>query len=907
MTNETVKHKVNVFISSRCGGKYEIARKALEKLLNETGLVQCYCFETEPGCSMSMPSAYLDQIPLHQLFLLIVDNEDDISDATMAEYKKAKELGLRIVAIFCNETKKEKTEIENEIIQTGLCKFVTASKFSDIVDLSYRTVIQDIVTNYTVKPTVSTNSISVAETVKEITPTTNLKIEKKFLDEFELTKNTILDTFYKSHSENNTPSEEDVLFQKILQVILCNASFDESTFDKAKTVVIDKHSNELKEIIQERLEAAKLYFLGKIDDCVSKLSEISEKLKSSSSVPSWFCNDVAIDLRNMINLQDSLKGVISIDNKGQAILDKSDEYVYFPTIDRIANDIKRNIIKEYSKSNLQSPYTNTLGGLDSIFTNVSSYFCVAFLYGSITHLRLTRLYLTEILEVLSQEYSNREFHSEFIRFLILQADDKKLKDILRTYNRAADIVSSAELTKIIDSISCLPTEYDRTHSTLLLLKHFGYYLSNEQFKVQLDWLLKYTRKWLKEKTLIFNFNETIKSVFQNCCERIPSKKIAEFIISLFNSKNYRLYDTACELIPFAKIKELPNNIQQRIATHLVKLVTNKKARENTFKLRNAIVIFALNTTIDIATLENAVKTNMETFYNGEYHLELYDKNKKSSLKQIGIYIQSIKSRTRVQGKNGCYSSFMGNPFETIGNIITINKIKLEWSEVKPIAEATTEFILSSNQSCGEKRQAITLLTTLILAYPKMKELSEFISKTIEKRDEILKVISLDIFDTTNITTLTVALDCLGLLVGKISTVEVISSLSSISSMGDRDIIACMQYLSKSLEKADLKNLPLEIIASILQLSVSLFGNKERDIRYLSVKCLIELTHSKYQELALKQLSLCMDSGTSDIRLAIVSRIKKIKANSSTKAYIIQKAKVDNHYVIREIVKEIKEV
>ena len=71
MTNETVKHKVNVFISSRCGGKYEIARKALEKLLNETGLVQCYCFETEPGCSMSMPSAYLDQIPLHQLLLLI--------------------------------------------------------------------------------------------------------------------------------------------------------------------------------------------------------------------------------------------------------------------------------------------------------------------------------------------------------------------------------------------------------------------------------------------------------------------------------------------------------------------------------------------------------------------------------------------------------------------------------------------------------------------------------------------------------------------------------------------------------------------------------------------------------------------------------------------------------------------
>lgn len=906
MTNETVKHKVNVFISSRCGGKYEIARKALEKLLNETGLVQCYCFETEPGCSMSMPSAYMDQIPLHQLLLLIVDNEDDISDATMAEYKTAKELGLHIIAVFCNETKKEKTEIENEIIKTGLCKFVTASKFSDVVDLSYKTVIQDIVTNYMVKPTVSTD-ISVAETVKEIAPTTNLKVEKKFFEEFELTQSTILDTFYKSHSEKTTPSEEDILFQKILQVILCNTSFDESTLNKAKAVVIDKHSNDLKDIIAERLDAVKLYFLGKIDDCVSKLKEISEKLKSSSSVPIWFFNDVAIDLRNMINLQDSLKGIISIDNKGQAILDKSDEYVYFPTIDRIANDIKQNIIKEYSKFNLQSPYTNTLGGLDSVFTNVSAYFCVAFLYGSITHMRITREYLTEILEVLSQEYSNREFHSEFIRFLILRADDKKLKDVLRTYNRSTDIVSSAELTKIIESIAYLPTEYDRTHSTLLLLKYFGYYLTDEQFAVQLEWLLKYTRKWMKEKRLIFAFNDTIKSVFQSCCERIPSNKIAEFIISLFNFKNYRLYDTACELIPFLKIKTLPVNIQRRIATHLVKLVTNKKACENTFKLKNAIVIFALNTTIDITLLENAVKMNMETFYDGVYHLEVYDKDKKSSLKQINTYIQNIKSRISVQGKNGCYSSFMGNPFETIGNIITINKIKLDWTDVESIAETTTEFILSPNQSCGEKRQAITLLTTLLLAYPKMTELSGYISKNINKRDEILKVVSLDIFDTTNITTLTVALDCLGLLIGNISTVEVISSLSSISSMGDRDIIACMQYLSKSLEKTNLKNLPLEIIASILQLSVSLFGNKERDIRYLSVKCLIELTHSKYKELALKQLSLCMDSGTSDIRLAIVSGIQKIKDKSSAKAYIIQKAKVDNHYVIREIARELNEV
>ena len=99
MTNETIKHKLKVFISSKCGGKYEIARKALEKLLTETGLIECFCFETEPGSAESMPSAYLDRIHLYQILLLIVDNEDNITNATLSEYRKAKELGLRKIRL----------------------------------------------------------------------------------------------------------------------------------------------------------------------------------------------------------------------------------------------------------------------------------------------------------------------------------------------------------------------------------------------------------------------------------------------------------------------------------------------------------------------------------------------------------------------------------------------------------------------------------------------------------------------------------------------------------------------------------------------------------------------------------------------------------------------------------------
>ena len=904
MTNETVKHKLRVFISSKCGGKYEIVRKALEKLLNETGLIECYCFETEPGSSESLPSVYLDQIHLYQILVLIVDNEDNISNATMSEYKKAKELGLHIITVFCHETKIDKTELEKEIIETGLCKFVTVPKFSDIAIEAYRSVMQDIVYANIPKENISQN-VSITEENRKAINTTNIQISKSFLNDFIHTKHTIYDSVLDSKKEQEQITEIDSLFQEFLQVILCNKSFDAILFDKVKIVILEKQSNELKEFIESRLNAMKLYFMGDINSCVDTLNEITIKINSLPNIPKWFINDVAIDLRNMLDLKNSMNGCRCIDNKGQLIIDTSDEFLYFPAIDRIAKNIKNTIIKEYSKINLQSPYTNSRGGLESVFADIASYYCTALLYGSITHLRVTRNYIAEILEVLSQEYSNQEFHSELLRFLIILVDDKKIQNILRVY-KSQDIVGSTELQKIIQSISYLPTNYDRTYSSLILLKYFGYFLSDEQFATQLKWFLEFTRQWIQDKNRNGFFVDFIEEVFKNCCERIPSKEISPFIIALFKTKNYRLKNSACKLIGSVKIKELPKEQQEKIAKYFEKLILDKKAHEQIPSMRNAIIIFALNTSIDISFLEDALKLHMESFYTNTFRLELYVKDKEASLDYIANNIKKIQMRADQQGKNGRYIGYADNPFDTIGNIITINKVKLNWSEIKPIVVAVSNFVLSPNQSCWEKCEAITLLTTLVLTHPQVKSLKSCLSDLISKRDTILNVIAYDIFHTTNIPTLSVALDCLGLLVGVISPITIISSLSNINALNDRDIIASMKYLSTSLEKSNLNNLPIEVISSILQLSISLLSNNERDIRFLAVKCLIELTHSQYQELALKQLSFCMDSGSSDIRIAIISRIKRIQDDSPIRDHIIQKAMTDNHYLVREIAKDIRE-
>jgi hypothetical protein len=905
MTNETIKHKLKVFISSKCGGKYEIARKALEKLLTETGLIECFCFETEPGSAESMPSAYLDRIHLYQILLLIVDNEDNITNATLSEYRKAKELGLKIIAIFCNETKKDKTEVEKEIIENGSCLFVTAVRFSDIAIEAYRSVMQDMVYASTPKQNIEQN-IAITEDTRKAVNINNIQISKSFLNDFVLTKHTIYDSILNSKQEQQ-PTEIDGYFQTFLQVILCNKPFDAVLFDKVKNVILEKHLDELKEIISMRLDAVKLYFLGDINNCVEVLNKIIKRGNGLPSIPKWLVNDVAIDLRNMSELKSSINGQICIDNRGQAIIDSSNEFLYFPAIDRIANNIKKNVIKEYSKINLQSPYTNSLGGgLEYVFSDIASYFCTALMYGSITHIRLTRNYIADILEVLSQEYSNQEFHSELVRYLVILVDDKKIQNILRIY-KSQDIVGSIDLQKVIQSISYLPTEYDRTQSLLILLKHFGYFLSDEQFATLLKWFLEFTHKWIQDDNRNSYFADYMEKVFSNCCERIPSKVIIDFILALFEKENYRLNAIACKLIGSVKIKELTQEKQEIISKCFEKLIADKNAHEQIPEMCNAIIIFALNTSISLSSLEEALKLYMKSFYDNSYCLELYVKDIKTSLVQIMSCVSSIQTRASQQGKNG-YIGYADNPFDTINNIVKINKIKLNWTEVKPIIEAVSNFVLSPNQSSWEKSEAITLLTTLTLTYPQLKSVKNVIADIITKKDDILNVFHLNIFHANIVPTLSFALDYLGFLIGVINPIAIISSLSNISAMSDRNIIASMKYLSLSLSlgKSDLDNFPIEVLSSILQLSISLLENNERDIRFFAVKCLIELTHSKYQELALKQLSICMDSGSSDIRMAIISRIKQIRDNSSIRDHIIQKAMTDNHFVVREIAKDIRE-
>lgn len=145
MASLEIEHKLRVFISSKCGGKYSVARKALKAWLAATGLIEVYAFETEPASSEDTISAYLEYVDESNLCIFLIDNQDGATPAVLSEEKRAKDKGLRLLYLFCDETKKEETPMQQEIKDNMTQKYYVVHEFSDIVEKAYISVLQDLI------------------------------------------------------------------------------------------------------------------------------------------------------------------------------------------------------------------------------------------------------------------------------------------------------------------------------------------------------------------------------------------------------------------------------------------------------------------------------------------------------------------------------------------------------------------------------------------------------------------------------------------------------------------------------------------------------------------------------------------------------------------------------------------
>lgn len=895
MNSSTVEHKIKVFISSRCDGatefKYAPIRNSLRHMLEETGMIEVYCFESEPATSVQLPDDYISELNDSHLLVLLVDNKDNISEATLKEYQFAISKKIRIIPLFCDEYEHAQTAIEKEIIDLGISHIKHVPHFSDMAFEAYKSVMQDLAKVYKQKPEEVSTNFTQSESIFINTQSNSFNISKEILNEFIATKNILLGLVYtnKNNMENISPIDNG--FSLFLKTVLCIKKYNQNDFKQVETLIIDKHNESIKNIIKGRLNALNEYYLGNPENALTILITCLKDEVKDNIVPEWLKNDIAIDIRN---IEITTKGILN--SSGQEILDNSKEYVHFPTIDRIANNIQNNIISFYTDIFQESPYSSTTRTLEYIFNDVATYYCTALFYGSITHLNLVKTLLQNLLFVLSLKQEDASLFNNLIYFTLLINDEKQLEKILRIKNPF--LMNFLDTKKLMSAIDNIPIEKNRIQAKFILLKHLGYILLDDEFVSMSEWFIGFVKKYFTESLNYLEYNKIIIDTFKGICNRVPNGDIFNLFkeLSVFGDRGRQFI---CETISCLSIKKLEKEQQKFLISFFMDILNDGDAYKKIVNLKEAVLTLCINSTIDINDLVELVNKKSPDIYR-LLCLEMFDKDKKSSMKNINVYLNDINVRIETQTK-GRYIRFSNNPFITIKNIVDFNNITLTQEEISSIVDQTTKFLLLDTQSYGDKCSALELLIFLASKFH-----NEFNWKGIKRLfcknvDKILSGESLDFFDKTSLNSLKFYYQIFNLSIAAVKDVDTISTCANLYAMNSYDKIICLKTLSSFLNYIDVnKDINKNSLNSFIQLSTAMIKDEERDVRVYATQCLAAMLESPYTSIILREFSNIMNFGDIYSKRVIILALKKLNIKSNEVDFILQKAKMDRNYYIREV-------
>lgn len=898
--------KLNIFISSHCNdadSNYLIIRKALKELLLSTGLVEhVYLFEDSDSRSCGVQDAYLGEIEMSDLVIFIVMNKDGVRSPVITESQYATQLNKRRLYVFCEESESKKTNLQIDIEKqkSGL-KFSVVKTIRDIVPKAYYSFIGDVVSSYQRKPsynieqTDSSRTVTIDnESISYSDYPDSISIPKKDIEGFGAITNSILG--YYSEKEASEESELIKAMRLQLEACLFSREFDESDYDSYKGLVLALFADNLKKVIDLRLDALKFYNLGRYEECLLKLQQCL-LLFNTINCPSWIILDVAIDIRHVHNTISEMKGKIDLDNEGQKVINDSNDYIYYPVLDRCVSGIYQKLTEEYYSNQHSSPFSIQYKSYSRLFEDLAVSFGFASLHGSIVQTSLTIDRLEDIYQCLSTFYAEKEYYVELQRLFYIRGNQKKIDAFSNKYRYSEAVINHEDVTTIMASLSLIKSDYQRVKALLLMAANAGVYLNDDSFEKLRIELFSVIEKLISGKLM----NDILAGLFLGFIKRM-----------LGRVNNNDAVDAVLRIVPFCGIgsiltafvvlsrihySECDEETINKVVDYLCHLVERKTY--NGFSVFRKVIISVSKNTSCQMEIANCVKTNWNEFYSDFYLLnttESHDEYRRF----FNIYLNRIEEWNNTEGSSGSYDISSISPYDVVRDILEKNPTCIGADEIALICEKCKKGFEKANHTVETKRSICRLIILLKKLFPTLEALSIFLNESENKRQEYQKAVQ-SLMEGED------RMDCfmfdfeLMLLSEKQSNTN---SVVEILFANTDDEYAQIQFLDSinfflnsgiGISDANLAN-------TFLQFSIMCSTSDQLHVSFHSVKCLISLLNFlEDTQLVLSHLSKAMDFGKADVRCLIVHEMKKrtIKPNS-LEEMIIMKGKSDNNFFVRRI-------
>lgn len=898
IVNTDIDYKLRVFISSNCEEKYERVKLKLKEALIKTGLMEVYCFEDAPGSSMNVVGSYLPEVEQCDLFLVFIDNYDGIKEGTRKEIECAKTNKKKKIYVFCNERSKEKTTIQEELVVNGSEKFIEIDNFEDFPLKAYKSVMQDLVlyvrdikkeefdefieekySNYLTND----ESFIIKGSVNNNTYVRNMLIRKHFNEKFLEKPKSI--------------SDLDVELANQLDFVLLNRKFDEKQHEKLQNEILKLHKGKIKDVVRERLVIQRKYYKGEYEECLFELRELIGK-SVEKKVPNWLYLDIAIDIRHVQSLLDEKNSKFSIENIGQEYINNNNESLFYPIIDRKVSEFNKKIIDKYYSELNKSPYSILYENLEYMFYPISDAFIAAQLYGSIVNTTIIRKRLIDLYACLLNIYDDHELLIEYLRLLIIENDTKRIDECIRKSSNIPYLSSNDEINHVLDSVNNNYDSYRKKVSILDTLAYFGYYMDDKTFEKYNKYAKYYVEEWINSDKPIYNMWNHINNYLSNIKYRLGDLYIVDTIIKVIANRCYtirnREYFKILTIIDYSKLAKK----RQKEVMGILKSVINKEYIDEIQcqDYAEALIIFCKQATIDITSLEKLVKKKEYDFYQNYLSLELIDKHNSNPSKYIENHISTIKNYITM-AKKGMYTD--SSDYKTIFNILFNTTQKIEKELLIEIVHVCKQGLEAKELTAQSKIYSIQLLQLINSKYSKsvdIKSIKKEITNEIDKYSICSDAI---MFNKTKEKHLRLAIELFLSTDSKYDSNKVLDVIYSKFNNDGFDSVESLELIYQFLQAQLDSDISNNLLNNLLYYVYSKTSDSERNVKYKSSLCLIELTkYHNVEEKAFKYLSTIFDNSSPEIKATIASRVKNIKNKDKYVDNLIDKAKNNNNFFVR---------
>mgnify|MGYP000969427409 CR=1 FL=1 len=918
MRDGDIERKVRVFISSNINCEYKLIREALRLLLLETGMCEVYSFEEESGSSFPVIVSYLTKIDRSDLVVFLIDNKDKPREGTMKEYRRARELKKKCIFLFCNESEKELTELQREIMHsTSGEKYKEVALMSKMAEEAYRSVINDIVEIYHMYCSGRDLFYGV-----DLDIDTGASKEEIISIPGALIKNTIqgggylfamiIDYSVYDYKLPDSPSKLEIQAGILFQLIVGKIKVDKADFAQFKSAILEVHSKgNLKKIVEYRLDALEQYLKGNIEKCESSLRRALQKAKESKNIPNWVINDIAIDIRNIAIMQ---IGSVEDDSGitfSQQIIDSSEEPIYFPVLDRVAASFYETLVGESMKDKDCSPFTVRLGEHYTALKSIADLCIVALIYGTITQIMILREKIGEYLQLLSINKPNHRTFVSAVEVLLLRGDKNKLDNYFDYYGGDMYSIDEADVYRWGEAINSLTIKQQRLKSEILLLSKFGYYLSNECFeelfgKVKANILtLIYERQPLgiAERS---NIEEGVNAII-NVKARISPKEMIILAKQIRRNKIVSCYDDVFKMLASIDPTMIQNDEIEDYIQWLIECCEDIEIKKHQ-NLVNAVQAIRFNSTTQgcaagMEHMDEVIRREFTSFYEDIYEINLILFEEGNPTKVVESQLYKLKAINEELEYNSRCLKLKSNIFDFLEVVLEKYYWSVKESEIDKMCNTLMHTIRSEKQSFWAKCSAIKILIKIAIYSAEKQSVRNMICEVENDIQNISQGREIILLKGYTERLLACLLDVFKVVVNVPSNASVVRHVSFVYELEEAEKLLYLDCLREITHVLSVKKQKIKYLDGILQYVLGESKSRNKQTRFLALMCLLNFIEleSDHSNLVLDIVSKAMDKEASDIKTALVIRVNNMDHKNPKVQYILEKAKSDNNFCVRSAV------